>query len=464
MILRFLRAKASLPALLALGLASSAPALAEAPRSDWKVTSFTLDNGMQVVVIPDHRAPIATHMVWYKVGSADEMPGKSGIAHFFEHLMFKGTSNHKAGEFGQKIAEIGGSENAFTTYDYTAYHQTVTPAALETMMSFEADRMRNLVLTDAVIGPERDVILEERRSRVENNPGALLNEEVDATLYQNHPYRIPVIGWMHEIEKLNRVDATDFYVKYYAPNNAILIVAGDVDACDGAQGAGRKDLRQGGARTRAAAAHPPGRAGAEHQRAPSSMTDPRVSVPSYSKAWLVPSYNDGRARRGRGARPVVRDTWRRHAQPASTRALVVKARHCLVRRRLLPGHDGSMTPASPSMARRAATATLEEVEQPPSTPRSPPSSRTAFPSGRAGKGQGPGVRVDDLRPRQPGQHGQHLWQHAGDRRHGCRHRTVAGQDPHCHHRPDQGGCRQISQSRPFGCRLSAAGEISREVM
>ena len=162
---------------------------------------------MEVVVIPDRRAPIVTHMVWYKAGSADEPPGKSGIAHFFEHLMFKGTENHPAGEFSSAVAAIGGSDNAFTSNDFTAYHQTVTPEALETMMAFEADRMRNLILTDAVIGPERDVILEERRSRIENSPEALLDEEIDATLYQNHPYRIPVIGWMHEIEKLNRADA-----------------------------------------------------------------------------------------------------------------------------------------------------------------------------------------------------------------------------------------------------------------
>src|SRR5688572_12741444 len=155
------------------------PAMAEAPRSEAEVESFLLGNGMEVVVIPDHRAPIVTHMVWYKVGSADEPPGKSGIAHFFEHLMFKGTKDHKAGEFGAKIAEIGGSENAFTSYDYTAYFQTVTPESLETMMTFEADRMRNLILTDEVIGPERDVILEERRSRIENSPDALLSEEVD---------------------------------------------------------------------------------------------------------------------------------------------------------------------------------------------------------------------------------------------------------------------------------------------
>lgn len=293
MILGFLRAKGSLPTVFALGLAWAAPALAEAPRSDWTVTSFTLDNGMQVVVIPDHRAPIVTHMVWYKVGSADEAPGKSGIAHFFEHLMFKGTSNHKAGEFGQKVAEIGGSENAFTTYDYTAYHQTVTPAALETMMSFEADRMRNLVLTDAVIGPERDVILEERRARIENNPGALLNEEVDATLFQNEPYRIPVIGWMHEIEKLNRVDATAFYNQYYAPNNAILIVAGDVEP-DTVKAMAEKTY---GKVARGPDLPPRIRPTEPEQNTKRTveLTDERVSIPSFSKSWVVPSYQTAKA-------------------------------------------------------------------------------------------------------------------------------------------------------------------------
>ena len=198
--------------LLAAAFAPAAGAFAETAsqpqqQQQQQVDNFLLNNGMEVVVIPDHRAPIVTHMVWYKIGSADEPAGKSGIAHFFEHLMFKGTSTHEAGEFGRKVAEIGGSENAFTSYDYTAYFQQVSPDALETMMSFEADRMRNLILTDQVIGPERDVILEERRSRVEGNPESLLSEEVQATLYQNHPYRIPVIGWMHEMEKLNRDDA-----------------------------------------------------------------------------------------------------------------------------------------------------------------------------------------------------------------------------------------------------------------
>jgi zinc protease len=274
-------------------LLSAGPAAAEAPADktpvENKISNFLLDNGMEVVVIPDRRAPIVTHMVWYKVGSADEPPGKSGIAHFFEHLMFKGTKAHKAGEFGAEIAKIGGSENAFTSDDYTAYYQTVTPEALETMMEYEADRMRGLILTDAVIGPERDVVLEERRSRIENNPEALLSEEIDATLYQNHPYRIPVIGWMHEMEKLNRTDAVAFYDRYYAPNNAILVVAGDVDA---------KEVRALAEKTYGKVARGPDLPARIRPEEPEQNTartvtlaDPRVSVPSFSRSWLTPSYH-----------------------------------------------------------------------------------------------------------------------------------------------------------------------------
>ena len=274
---------------LAIVLVLIAPAAAEAPRDSAEVENFLLDNGMEVVVIPDHRAPIVTHMVWYKIGSADEPPGKSGIAHFFEHLMFKGTKAHKVGEFGAKIAEIGGSENAFTSYDYTAYFQTVTPDALETMMAFEADRMRGLILTDDVIGPERDVILEERRSRIENSPDALLSEEVDATLYQNHPYRVPVIGWMHEMEQLNRTDAVAFYDRYYAPNNAVLVVAGDTDA---------ETVRKLAEKTYGKVPRGPDLPPRARPQEPEqntkrtvTLTDARVSVPSFQKSWVVPSYN-----------------------------------------------------------------------------------------------------------------------------------------------------------------------------
>ncbi|NGO53793.1 M16 family metallopeptidase [Allomesorhizobium camelthorni] len=257
-------------------------------QQEQQVENFLLSNGMEVVVIPDHRAPIVTHMVWYKIGSADEPPGKSGIAHFFEHLMFKGTSTHKAGEFGRKIAEIGGSENAFTSYDYTAYYQQVSPEALKTMMSFEADRMRNLILTDQVIGPERDVILEERRSRVDGNPEALLSEEVQATLYQNHPYRIPVIGWMHEMEKLNRDDAVAFYDRYYAPNNAILVVAGDVEPAT---------VRTLAEKTYGEVPRGPDLPPRVRPQEPEqntkrtvTLTDERVSIPSVSRNWVTPSY------------------------------------------------------------------------------------------------------------------------------------------------------------------------------
>jgi zinc protease len=266
-----------------------APAVAQGQRGEAEVEYFLLGNGMEVVVIPDHRAPIVTHMVWYKIGSADEPPGKSGIAHFFEHLMFKGTKIHKAGEFGAKIAEIGGSENAFTSYDYTAYFQMVTPEALETMMTFEADRMRNLILTDQVIGPERDVILEERRSRIENNPEALLSEEVDATLYQNHPYGVPVIGWMHEMEQLSRTDAVAFYDRYYAPNNAILVVAGDTNV-----GTVRALAEKTFGKVPRGPDLPPRVRPQEpdqNTKRTVTLTDPRVSVPSYQKSWVVPSYN-----------------------------------------------------------------------------------------------------------------------------------------------------------------------------
>ncbi|RST87017.1 insulinase family protein [Aquibium carbonis] len=291
------RGRRVLPALLVAlvaGAASLSPAAATAvqlsatqqPSSE--VSSFTLDNGLQVVVIPDRRAPVVTHMLWYKVGSADEDPGKSGIAHFLEHLMFKGTESNPAGVFSRRIAEIGGRENAFTSYDYTAYFQQVTPDALRSMMAFEADRMTNLILTDEVVAPEREVVIEERNSRVESEPRSLLGEEFDATLYQNHPYRIPVIGWMHEIEQLNRADAIEFYQRFYAPNNAVLIVAGDVEA---------EAVRQLAEETYGAVPRgpdlPPRLRPSEPEQNTArtvTLTDPRVSTPSFRKGWIVPSY------------------------------------------------------------------------------------------------------------------------------------------------------------------------------
>ena len=193
-----------------------------------RASEFTLANGMQVVVIPDHRAPVITHMVWYKVGAADEMRGTSGIAHFLEHLMFKSTEKIPVGEFSKIVGRLGGQDNAFTGHDATAYFQRVSKDRLPTMMEMEADRMVNLRLDEKEVLTERDVILEERRSRIENNPSAVLDEQMSAALYLNHPYGVPVIGWYHEIAKLSRADAMTYYKRYYAPNNAILVVSGDV--------------------------------------------------------------------------------------------------------------------------------------------------------------------------------------------------------------------------------------------
>jgi zinc protease len=190
---------------------------------------FKLDNGMQIVVIPDRRAPVVTHMVWYRVGAADEPPGVSGIAHFLEHLMFKATKEIPSGEFSKTIARNGGQDNAFTTQDTTAYFQRVAKDRLPLVMKMEADRMVNLQLAEQEVLTERDVILEERRMRVDNSPSSILGEMLMAQLYLAHPYRIPVIGWEHEMKQLSREDALRFYKQYYAPNNAILVVAGDVE-------------------------------------------------------------------------------------------------------------------------------------------------------------------------------------------------------------------------------------------
>ncbi len=201
---------------------------AHAQTIDDYVTTFTLDNGMDVVVIEDHRAPVVTNMVWYKAGSADEPPGSSGVAHFLEHLLFKGTETLAPGEFSKTVAANGGTDNAFTSYDYTGYYQRIAADRLELVMKMEADRMVNLQLDEADILTERDVIIEERNTRTENDPGALFGEQRNAALYLNHPYGTPIIGWRHEMETLNLQQALAYYEKFYAPNNAILIVAGDV--------------------------------------------------------------------------------------------------------------------------------------------------------------------------------------------------------------------------------------------
>ncbi len=207
-----------------IALTPLAPAMAED-----QVTTFSLDNGLEVVVIEDHRAPVVTQMVWYRAGSADEPPGASGVAHFLEHLLFKATDTMEAGELSATVAANGGRDNAFTSYDYTAYFQRVAADRLELMMQMEADRMVNIRLTESDIITERDVIIEERNQRVENNPQSLFNEQMGAGQYLNHRYGVPIIGWMHEMETLDLDDALSFYDIYYSPNNAVLVVSGDVD-------------------------------------------------------------------------------------------------------------------------------------------------------------------------------------------------------------------------------------------
>lgn len=251
--------------------------------------TFFLKNGMQVVVIPDHRAPVVTHMVWYRVGAADEDPGQSGNAHFLEHLMFKGTKKIAPGEFSKIVARNGGQDNAFTSQDYTGYFQRVATDRLPLMMEMEADRMRNLVLTDDVVMPELEVVKEERRSRVENLPSGRLAEQLNAVFYLAHPYGTPVIGWPSDIAALNRKTAIEFYQRHYAPNNAILIVAGDITAEK------LKPLAEKYFGVIAASAKIVKRQRMVEPKPQTSkrvtLKDARVASPSMRRFYHVPSYN-----------------------------------------------------------------------------------------------------------------------------------------------------------------------------
>jgi zinc protease len=280
------------PLALAVVAAALAGAIGSATAGAPQVSHFTLPNGLEVVVIPDHRAPVATHMIWYKVGSADETPGKSGLAHFLEHLMFKGTAKNPSGRFSQTVATIGGQENAFTSADYTGYFQRVPRDRLKAMMEFEADRMTGLELTDDVVRPELNVVLEEQNMRVANNPSARLGQQMDAALYLNHPYGRPVIGWRKEIEQLDRAAALEFYRRFYSPNNAILVVAGDVTP---------EEVRALAEETygkvpRVAETKPRLRPQEPLQEAARTVTlaDPRVTQPSMSRYYLVPSSSTAR--------------------------------------------------------------------------------------------------------------------------------------------------------------------------
>jgi zinc protease len=284
--------------------------------------TFTLANGMQVVVVNNPRAPIVRHMVWYRVGAADETPGKLGLAHYLEHLLFKGTREIPPGEFSKIVARNGGQDNAFTSNDYTAYFQDIARDRLEMVMRMEADRMVNLQLSDAITAPELKVVMEERRQRTDNNPGARLGEQMRAMLFVHHPYGTPVIGWMHEIEGLTTQDALDFYRRYYAPNNAILVVSGDITAKELKPLAEKiygplqpsKDLPP-----RRRITEPP----TEGQRR-ITLADPQVQQPQWLRFWKAASYNHATDKERAYALDVAQTIMGGGASSRLYRALVVE--------------------------------------------------------------------------------------------------------------------------------------------
>lgn len=250
---------------------------------------FHLENGLEVVVIPDHRAPVVTHMIYYRNGAADDPLGKSGIAHFLEHLMFKGTDAHPKGAFSKIVSDVGGQENAFTSYDYTAYFQRVAKEHLARMMELEADRMTGLVLDGPEVLSERDVVIEERKMRTDSEPSGQLQESLFATLYVHHPYGTPVIGWGHEIEELSREDALGYYRRFYRPDNAILIVAGDVEEAEVRELSSAiygKVKRPNGERPERRRVKEPEIRGARFV----GLADPKVEQPMTQKLYLVPTY------------------------------------------------------------------------------------------------------------------------------------------------------------------------------
>ncbi|MDI1226220.1 MAG: pitrilysin family protein [bacterium] len=259
------------------------PSLAQA--KTFNADTFTLENGLQVVVIENHRAPVVTHMVWYKFGAADEKQGESGVAHFLEHLLFKGTAKVPDGQFSNSVKRMGGVDNAFTSHDYTAYYQNVPRASLAKVMEMEADRMGNLLLREEQIASEREVIIEERRQRIDNTPQAKFQEQLMSALFVNHPYSTPIIGWLHEMKELTRDEVLSYYNTWYAPNNAIVVVSGDVTAAElkplAEKYYGPLAVREVPRRERAR----PAPIVAEHQII---MQDPRIGQPVAMKNYRVP--------------------------------------------------------------------------------------------------------------------------------------------------------------------------------
>lgn len=213
--------------IVAVIISLNTPAFAQKQKQQ-DTHEYLLKNGLRVIIKEDHRAPTVAHMVWYKAGSIDEVNGKTGVAHVLEHMMFKGTKNLKPGEFSKKVAEVGGRDNAFTSKDYTAYFQQIEKSHLSKMMALEADRMENLRISPEEFAKEIQVVMEERRLRTDDNSQALVYEQLMAAAYVSSPYRNPIVGWMDDLKSLTYQDALDWYQNWYTPNNAVLIVVGDV--------------------------------------------------------------------------------------------------------------------------------------------------------------------------------------------------------------------------------------------
>ena len=310
--------KATVAAAL-IALAWSVPVHAQ----DTKVFQFALQNGMQVVVVPDHRAPIVTQMLWYRVGSVDDPPGLSGMAHFFEHMMFRGTASVPNDQFAQTVARNGGEENAFTSHDYTCFYEQIAKDRLKLMMQLDADRMVNLDLSDPNVNTERAVVLEERRMRTDNDPQALMHEQMEAALHLSHPYGRPVIGWPEEIRHIGRLEARDFYLHHYAPNNAILVVAGDVTA-EEVRADAEATYEKVPARAlvpRAEFAQPP-RLGETRL----AVARPDVKVPVFNRLYRVVSYT--------GAKPGEAEALEVLAQLMGGDATSIFYKELVVKRRL----------------------------------------------------------------------------------------------------------------------------------
>jgi len=275
--------------LAALLIAASlcAPVSAEEP----KIFQFALQNGLSVLVIPDHRAPTATQILFYRVGASDDPPGNSGLAHFFEHMMFRGTPTVPGDQFARTVARNGGEDNAFTTEDYTAFYEQIAKDRLALVMGLDADRMVNLDLSDANVRTERDIVLEERRMRIDNDPQAQLREQMDAALHLSHPYGRPIIGWPEEVRHIGRIEAQSYYSRHYAPNNAILVVAGDVFPDQVRLNAeatyGKAPARQ--LMPRPDYAQPP-RLGETRL----TLHRENVKVPQFMRLYRVPSYTEAR--------------------------------------------------------------------------------------------------------------------------------------------------------------------------